>query len=318
MDKTLRMTFSVSHPVRPPPDHGVPEPQTLQRDLWSSLRVQHVERVSEWVTAQTVRSSRGQKHPVYDFLFDYNNLRPSHLLHWHPGLNFCLEGEGAEEWLSFRHYGRLPGGIGADPKQFPRARRQAVDWILNLLRNCRERPPQFGCFGLHEWAMVYRSPDLRHQDYPLRLSPDRLAEVVEAQPIRCSHYDAFRFFTPAAQPLNQLQPTRKAQPDMEQRGCLHVNMDLLKWAHKLTPWTPSDLVADTFLLAARIREVDMRASPYDLRDLGFEPILIETPDGRAEYEQHQREFAALSIPLRDRLIACCEAILAIPDHEGSE
>lgn len=31
----------------------------------------------------------------------------------------------------------------------------------------------------------------------------------------------------------------------------------------------------------------MRASPYDLRALGLEPIAIENPDGRADYERRQ-------------------------------
>ena len=50
-------------------------------------------------------------------------------------------------------------------------------------------------------------------------------------------------------------------------------------------------------------EIDMRASPSDLRALGFAPIAIETPAGRAEYEQHQRAFATRSEPLR----ASCSA-----------
>jgi hypothetical protein len=54
----------------------------------------------------------------------------------------------------------------------------------------------------------------------------------------------------------------------------------------------------------------MRASPYDLRALGFPPIAIETPAGRAEYEQHQRSFAVRGEPLRARLIALCARLLA--------
>ena len=95
----------------------------------------------------------------------------------------------------------------------------------------------------------------------------------------------------------------------EQRGCLHANMDLYKWAFKLAPFTPSELVADCFELARDIRETDMRASPYDLRALGFEPIRIETPAGRADYERHQRVFATRGEPLRERLIALCDRLL---------
>jgi hypothetical protein len=65
-------------------------------------------------------------------------------------------------------------------------------------------------------------------------------------------------------PLNRLQPDAPPPPEFEQRGCLHANMDLYKWAFKLAPFTPAELIADCFALARDIREVDMRASPYDL------------------------------------------------------
>jgi hypothetical protein len=97
---------------------------------------------------------------------------------------------------------------------------------------------------------------------------------------------------------------------LEQAGCLHANMDLYKWAFKFAPFTPSELIADCFALARDIREIDMRASPYDLRALGFAPIPIETPGGRAEYEGHQRDFAARGQPLRSRLVALGDRLLA--------
>jgi hypothetical protein len=161
--------------------------------------------------------------------------------------------------------------------------------------------------------MVYRqAPDaVRHNTWPLRFPPGELARVVEANALCCSHFDAFRFFTPAAAPLNRLQLARTDAPQLEQRGCLHANMDLYKWAFKLAPFTPSELVADCFEFARDIREVDMRASPYDLRALGFEPIAIETGAGRAMYEECQRGFSARGEPLRARLIALCERLLAV-------
>ena len=47
----------------------------------------------------------------------------------------------------------------------------------------------------------------------------------------------------------------------------------------------------------------------DLRTLGFEPIAIETAQGRADYELHQRDFALRGEPLRARLIAACDWLL---------
>ncbi len=116
--------------------------------------------------------------------------------------------------------------------------------------------------------------------------------------MRCTHYDAFRFFTPEAEPLNELQPTRATQPDLEQPGCLHATMDLYKWSAKYAALVGSDLVADAFALARDARELDMQAAPYDLRALGYEPVAIETPDGRAEYARRQRELVDRAAPLR--------------------
>ena len=86
-------------------------------------------------------------------------------------------------------------------------------------------------------------------------------------------------------------------------------MDLYKWAYKLSPATPGDLLADCFTLAADVRELDMRASPYDLTDLGHPPVRIETTAGRAEYARAQSGFARRAAPLRDRLIDLCDTLL---------
>jgi hypothetical protein len=159
--------------------------------------------------------------------------------------------------------------------------------------------------------MVYRDGRTRHP-VPLRLGRAGTDAVVEAHPIRCSHFDAFRFFTPAAVGRNRLQPTRATQPDLEQPGCLHATMDLYKWAYKLSPAVPGELVADAFELAADVRELDMRASPYDLAAHGYEPVAIETPEGKAEYVAGQRRFAERGAALRARLLDVCERLLAVP------
>jgi hypothetical protein len=155
--------------------------------------------------------------------------------------------------------------------------------------------------------MVYRDEDTRHP-VPLRLGQAGTDAVVEAHPIRCSHFDAFRFFTPPAVGLNRLQPTRETQPALEQPGCLHAGMDLYKWAYKLSPATPGELVADCFELAVEIRELDMRASPYDLREHGYEPVAIETPEGKAAYVVAQRGFAERGAVLRQRLVDLCDQL----------
>lgn len=286
-------------------------PVVLAEPAWRERQRQHEARVAVWTDPHQARAGRGEKHPVHDFLFEYYRFRPSWLKRWHPGPDVILQGEGAREFLRWPEYHETGGGVALNPGALEPRRRESLAWMQSLLRITATRPPQFACFGLHEWAMVYRQTpgEVRHNAWPLRFPPEELARIVEAQPVRCSHFDAFRFFTPPARPLNRLQPERATVPEFEQRGCLHANMDLYKWAFKLAPFTPAELIADCFALARDIREVDMRASPYDLAALGYTPIRIETPEGRAEYERHQREFAERSQPLRGRLIAVLERLL---------
>ena len=116
--------------------------------------------------------------------------------------------------------------------------------------------------------------------------------------MRCSHYDAFRFFTPAARPLNLLQPGPDDRAAHEQPGCIHANLDLYKWATKFYPWIGSDLIADAFELARDARLLDMRAAPYDLSAFDAEPIRIETASGRRDYAAAQSAIATRAAPLR--------------------
>ena len=216
--------------------------------------------------------------------------------------------EDAREHAQWRHYTTRDGTTLVDLDAFWEARGGTVDYVEALLRATASRPPRLGCFGLHEWAMVYRAGDELRHPLPLRLGQSGTDEVVDANPIACSHFDAFRFFTPEAAPLNAVQLTRESQAAFEQPGCLHANMDLYKWSSKLTPAIPSELVLDAFELAMEIRYVDMRASPYDVRSLGLAPIAIETIEGKREYAECQAEFAVTAAALRARLIVACAAI----------
>ena len=87
-------------------------------------------------------------------------------------------------------------------------------------------------------------------------------------------------------------------------------MDVYKWCFKLAPLIDSELTLACFELALDARELDMRASPYDLAELGYEPIRIETTAGRAEYVRHQQTIAARGTALRTELLAACRALLS--------
>lgn len=283
--------------------------EILPEQVWLPRAHAHSARVSRWVEPYLQRRSMDQIEPVVDFLFSYYSLRPAHLVKWSPGPGVRLAGDQARNFLSEKHFARFQEGVGLDISTFPRKRTNGLVFIHRLLRATASRPAQLACYGLHEWAMVYRSPEIRHAQFALRLSPEQIAFFVESQKLCCTHFDAFRFFTPDARPLNKWTLERSDQLDYDQPGCIHANMDLYKWAYKLLPWIASELVADCFELAMTARTIDMRASPYDLREIGYEPITIETPEGREEYVHAQKQIAQDSGPLRQRLIEAYERVL---------
>lgn len=322
-----------------PADPARPAVVVLQPDEWRVRAGAHHARIAARTEPLVALHMRGERHPVQDFLFGYYAHSPAALRRWHPGAGVMLaddahgsaaaaeaEETGAPSRAQWKHVRRVgpgevadapAGGWTVDEAAFARDRATGVAFTRDLLARTAARAPRLGCFGLHEWAMAYRADvhGVRHSQLPLRLGAEGTDAVVEGSRIRCTHFDAFRFFAPEARGLNEgdggMLPTREGMRDMEQPGCLHAGMDLYKWAYKLVPWVSSDLVADCFDLAWDIRRTDMEASPYDLAGVddlsdgrgGYAPVRIETPEGRAEYARRQRGFAERGQALRARLLA---------------
>jgi hypothetical protein len=285
----------------------------LGRAQWQARADAHERRADALTAAHRERRVAGRPHPVADFLFVYYNHSPSRLLRWHPGPGLVLEDAADSPLATTRFHRTGPNGdVGLDSAAFVADRGHTVRFVRELLTATLGRPATTACFGLHEWAMVYGADQdsVRHDRWPLRLGAAGTDEVVREHQIRCSHFDAYRFFTEEAAPLNTLRPTRETQRDMEQPGCLHAGMDVYKWCFKLAPAVPGELVLDAFELAAEIRVLDMRSSPYDLAGLGLEPVRIETREGKAEFAAGQRAFTTRSNALRRRLVAVCDELLS--------
>ncbi len=280
---------------------------------WTQRLEAHRELMSPMADAFVERRALGQKHPVYDFLFTYYPFSPAKLKQWVPSFEEVLSLKGGELPSYFGDYWFeiCQDTVRFNPNRWQPSMSAIAKFVQELCNAILERPSRFGCFGLHEWAMVYRLSDekRRHSDHPLRLSSDEIASFVESQNLCCTHYDAYRFFTPQAAPLNLFKPTLENRIQNEQGGCLHANMDLYKWATKLWPWIGSDLIAKTFLLAVEGRELDMRASPYDLKAQGYFPICIETEEGRKEYQIFQQRYSQKALSLRQELAAFCGRLL---------
>jgi hypothetical protein len=285
---------------------------------WLPRAEAHAERVEPWVAGRLARRDRGQKHAIEDFLFDYYPYSPGKLATWHPGYGVVLEGPEARPYLGLAGYRAGTSGATADLAWLgPRAAR--LDLAIRILQGTTGRPPVAGCFALHEWAMTYHLTQgaLRHTYLPLRLTPEQVARTVDTLGLRCTHFDAYRFFSPEAAPLNEGRPTRAAQPQLEQPGCLHAAMDLYKFSFWFAPLVASDLIMDCFENASRARELDMRASPYDMAPFGLEPIRVETSEGRREFAVEQGGLMAATGPLRMRLARVLVSLRTALDEAGS-
>lgn len=279
-----------------------------------------------------------REHPIYNFLHRYYRYSTSDLLAYSPGLNVTLSCAAEDdihvrEWLHPRFLYRdtkhntasysleiLRKSLTADK----RLGREDLKHSLNVLISSNSRPPFFGCFGYHEWAMLYSGGEparqnngpgamKKHQNLQLRLSQKQIDDVVESGPIRCTHYDAWRFFQPRAQTFNVANPlTRQNQSQYEQPGCIHANMDLFKYAYHLYPIVSSSLLHRALDIAIAARKMDMRASPYDCSE--FEecqdgPILVETKEGRAQYIREQESLFRAAAPVRQELMQLYSAVL---------
>jgi hypothetical protein len=273
----------------------------LKSSKWLGLIKKHEKDLNPILLPYFRKRSAGEKNPVIDFLFEYYRFRHSHLMSWSPGIGIRLEKAELQK-PDISELQMSEESYYIDPKTIPESRINSFQRISEVLTSSSEKPPSFGCFGMHEWAMVYNAENVRHSYLSLRMPKHQIAEFVESRPLVCTHFDAYRFFTADAKPLNKYDPNRQNFSEFEQSGCIHTNMDLYKWAFKGYPWISSELIREAFFLALEARAIDMKASPYDLQDYGYQPIRIETENGRHEYLEKQKLIHKKSQNIRTKLI----------------
>ena len=78
--------------------------EVLAEPDWLAREAAHAERMRRWTVPHQERRSRGEKHPVLDFLFTYYSYRPSHLERWQPGPGVALAGPAARRFLDRKGY----------------------------------------------------------------------------------------------------------------------------------------------------------------------------------------------------------------------
>ena len=216
-------------------------------------------------------------------------------------------------------------------------------------------------------------PSSKYQSHlSFRVSQQIINEQVERKGVRCTHIDALRFFAPEAKKWNwygslddltaeekgvgeqakqHVQKlldsnvshtkiailTRSDQLHLEQKACLHANMDLFKIAWRLQPFISSTLLVEALTLALQSRTLDVEASPYDVSGyLGLEwssandgvmhyetvqldAVKIETEEGRKEYQQRQLQIMKRGEHVRTKLLtAYNDFLLSIFGIDSSE
>lgn len=193
-------------------------------------------------------------------------------------------------------------------------------WYQSILATTLRSDPVLHCYGLHEWAMQYHPdgadppPSSKYQStLPLRVSRQVINDTVERKGIRCTHVDALRFFAPAAGPLNYHGATleRTDQLRLEQKGCVHAHMDLLKIGLKLGSFVNPDLMCDIIETALEARRLDVEASPYDATGYGCDVVAIETSEGRRTYRDRQIALMDRAEPVRRRLLSAYDVFLSL-------
>ncbi|KAL7499092.1 hypothetical protein ACHAWT_007603 [Skeletonema menzelii] len=197
-------------------------------------------------------------------------------------------------------------------------------WYTSILKQTLNSDPILHCYGLHEWAMQYHPegadppPSAKYQSsLNLRVSRQVINDTVERKGVRCTHVDALRFFAPAAGPLNHHGASlqRMDQLRLEQKGCVHAHMDLLKIGLKLQGFIDSELMIDILEIALAARKLDVEASPYDATEYGAGIVPIETNEGRKVYRDRQIELMQRAEPVRQRLLDAYDVFMKIAFDE---
>lgn len=274
---------------------------------------------------QTLTHSRHlvHDHPIYNFLHRYYRYSKEDLRRYSPGMyvylkdfqkaNPLIKDRVSNKLLIFDDLG---GAYFSKNNLEEKLKASTLVFLMRnfeLLKATSKRSPFFGCFGMHEWAMLYSGNQNGSKPYncyqkqlKTRVNQDTIDSVVRSSGLlKCTHFDAWRFFHPDAQSINSFQKiTRDDQLELEQPGCVHANMDLFRFAFHIYPLISSDLLLKVLEIALWARKIDLRASPYDVSMyLGCEePLLVETSEGRKKYIKEQEKLATEAFPIRKELL----------------
>ena len=232
------------------------------------------------------RRQAGQKHPVHDFLFTYYSFSPAKLMTWQPGLAAERDGRGPRP-AAAADRGHQDDSLVAT------ASRPAAHRLL--------RPARVGDGAPHRRDPPRRPAAPRRSGHRRRrrVAPDRLLAL---RRLPLLHPDGAPDERAVARPRRP-GGVRAAGLPARDDGPLQARVPALA-AGRLRPRRR--------LLRARVGRPRGRHARVALRLhlWGFEPIKIETAEGKRAYAAHQRAFADRAAPLRSRLVEACDLLLS--------
>ena len=204
------------------------------------------------------------------------------LRRWHPGAGVLLaDADPADFGPDYT----LTAAGSPSTRHGVRARRgEAIAWIREAARGAPPSGrPSSAASALHEWAMVYRQPRTSSATRTGRCgsaAADR-PRSSRRQPVRCSHFDAFRFFTPggpaaeraAADPGHAGRPRTAGLPARE-HGPLQVGVQAVAAGSRRTGRRTASR------WPGRSGRSTCRPARTTSPALGYQPVRIETAGGQ--------------------------------------
>jgi len=150
----------------------------VEAATWKAAAKAHHKRSTALLRGATLTTAGS--HPIFNFIFTYLGADRGALCRWSPGPSAVLVAGMARSNEPHLWHGIGVRRLGEDDCSYPVGAARAgagKAWrrTASLLSNTAKRPPNLQCFGLHEWAMLYRpagAPPLVkfQQELPLRVS----------------------------------------------------------------------------------------------------------------------------------------------------
>ena len=135
---------------------------------WKSDAANHIKIMDDLLyppgESLKARTHLVNQHPIYNFLHTYYRYSTQNVKKYSPGLGVMLSNSNEEDGSDNTYLNEKYIKTTSIGSYYKLPRHDAPDstfgWITlsktrDLLHSTATRQPFFGCFGLHEWAMLY-------------------------------------------------------------------------------------------------------------------------------------------------------------------